>query len=356
MEDDIDESRNLDYIDNTTLNSYKGLQIIQYNVRSLFHKIDIVRYDFLTPSMDILCFTETWLNESLPDEMISIDNFQLLRNDRSYGRGGGTCIFIKNHIQFENNLNYVNERDVEIQGVHIGGTGLQPQKQIVLVVVYRPPRGNSLNACSKIKSYIQNIENIHKKEIVLVGDFNWNVSVDRSIGLDCVDEISTDLGLEQMIKCSTRIGKNSESTIDLVFTNIINIFGVGCLIGSFSDHLPTYLIKKRVKLPIELIEVRKRKMSNYCKESLSNKLNMLDWSLIDLLQDVNEIWEMIRKAIVYELDNMCPYGYIKIRKNIPTWFSKDLISLARERDNLFKHYKRGGKKNQDLFSAAVKKR
>lgn len=356
MEDrsEIPESQ---YIDNVTLNSLKGLQIVQYNVRSLFHKIDTIRHDFLMPSIDLLCLSETWLNEDLPDELINIDDFQLLRNDRKYGRGGGTCIYIRNRLKFVNDLIVVNDKDVEIQGVHIGGGNEQhPQKQILLVVVYRPPRGNSRIACDKIKSFVYSVDNLLKKEIILVGDFNWNCGVEQGVGLNFVGEIETDLGLEQLINCPTRIGSNSESTIDLVFSNITNILGVGCLTGTFSDHFPTYLIKKRSKVNVEMVEVRRRNMRKYDRDVFCEKIEKLDWSLLDILVDVNEMWIMIYKAIVYELNFMCPYTFFKIRKYAPLWFSKYLVCVARERDRLWDKYRKGGRRNHSLYENAVKKR
>lgn len=284
-----------------TLDSYKGLQIIQYNVRSLFHKIDIVRHDFLMPAMDIICFSETWLNENLPDELVNLDGFHILRNDRRYGKGGGTCVYIRNRLHFENIPEPVSDSDVEIQGVNImGSESPQPQKTIALIMVYRPPRGNSTNALLKIKDFIHKITHWERKEIVLLGDFNWNVHEESGRGIEYVQELETEFGITQIITGATRIGANSSSTIDLILTNICNVFESGCLIDTFSDHFPTFLVKRRAKPTIELIEIRKRKMTGYDSEAFTDTLVNLDWSVMDLLNDVNEMWTMIYKAILYE--------------------------------------------------------
>lgn len=116
------------------------------------------------------------------------------------------------------------------------------------------------------------------------------------------------------------------------------------------------MVKKREKVLHELVEIRKRKMADYDVDIFCQKLINLDWSIIDLLSDVNETWDMIYKGILFELDLMCPYGFIKVRKNRPVWFSSTLTSLARERDRLFGHYRRGGRKNKDLYVQAVRKR
>ncbi len=46
-----------------------------------------------------LCFTETWLNDTIPDSVLHLPNFQLIRSDReaeSTGKscGGRTCFYI----------------------------------------------------------------------------------------------------------------------------------------------------------------------------------------------------------------------------------------------------------------------
>lgn len=83
---------------------------------------------------------------------------------------------------------------------------------------------------------------------------------------------------------------------------------MGCLTGSFNDHFPTYLIKKRTRPIVDLVEVRKRK--NYNCEQFGMKLTQLDWSVLNLLSDVNEIWNMINSALLYELNLRYPYVYV----------------------------------------------
>lgn len=44
--------------------------------------------------MDLVCFSEEWLNRDLTDELVGLDDFTLLRNYRVYGRGGGRLVFL----------------------------------------------------------------------------------------------------------------------------------------------------------------------------------------------------------------------------------------------------------------------
>ncbi|KAK2901605.1 hypothetical protein Q8A73_011351 [Channa argus] len=73
------------------------------NLRSLPNKTDELlllsrtNKDFFNSA--VLCFTETWLNDAIPDSVLSLPGFQLLRSDRDAestgkSRGGGTCFYI----------------------------------------------------------------------------------------------------------------------------------------------------------------------------------------------------------------------------------------------------------------------
>lgn len=112
-------------------------------------------------SIDILCFTETWLNNKMTDEILNFDDFELFRNDRDYGRGGGTCIYLRKRFRYENSLPCYCDRNIEIQGINIlGPLNLNSCRCIALIVVYRPPRGNSHDACAKLIEYVRSIHNI----------------------------------------------------------------------------------------------------------------------------------------------------------------------------------------------------
>ena len=47
---------------------------------------------------DIVCITETWLSDEIPDNAVAMHGFTLFRKDREK-RGGGVAIFVKSNIQ-----------------------------------------------------------------------------------------------------------------------------------------------------------------------------------------------------------------------------------------------------------------
>ena len=65
------------------------------NVRSLAPKIDEVREFMMENEINLSFLTETWLNDSITDSVVSIPGFTIIRKDRSINNHGGICIYIR---------------------------------------------------------------------------------------------------------------------------------------------------------------------------------------------------------------------------------------------------------------------
>ena len=67
----------------------KGLRFIAWKIQSLYNKLDAVKYHIQDLAPDIILFGETWLSEAINDCIIHIPNYNIVRQDRGIGRGGG---------------------------------------------------------------------------------------------------------------------------------------------------------------------------------------------------------------------------------------------------------------------------
>ena len=74
--------------------------ILCSNVRACVNKIDDLLLSAKTQQLDILCITETWLNEDISDDIVSLPNYSLMRDDRLSRRGGGVAIWLSNNLAF----------------------------------------------------------------------------------------------------------------------------------------------------------------------------------------------------------------------------------------------------------------
>lgn len=161
--------------ENTTISSKKNSVLrAQYcNIRSICNKVDLVKNHIDgNADIDLIFLTETWLNDKIPNSVISPKNYDVIRADRQLHKGGGVLLFYNNRLQVDvikcpESL-HVAEGDYEIMCVDVYN-GKEPCRFCCL---YIPPR-SSLNqyiveeVCKTIKSLF-----VDNEPIFIIGDFN----------------------------------------------------------------------------------------------------------------------------------------------------------------------------------------
>ena len=132
----------------------KGMKFCHVNTRSLYSKLNELELFF--DDTDVLCCSETWLDNRFSNDMIGLSNKSVFRCDRrkdvlSYNSrptAGGVCIYVNNTL-----VNYtvcVEEftcitPDYEILTIF---TSRPDHRFFVTTCVYKPPKGK-LSECIK---------------------------------------------------------------------------------------------------------------------------------------------------------------------------------------------------------------
>ena len=82
-------------------------KVLFWNVRSLHSKFDVISHELNNISADIINISETWLREEMENHVVNINNYSLIRNDRTIigengiiKRGGGICTYIRQGLAF----------------------------------------------------------------------------------------------------------------------------------------------------------------------------------------------------------------------------------------------------------------
>ena len=99
-----DEQTNIDFGTSSSIDHWKvfnkrGLHLIHLNINSLLSKIDELRAIAKKSRAAVIGITESKLDESVTDEEINIDGYELIRSDRNR-HGGGVACYIRNDISF----------------------------------------------------------------------------------------------------------------------------------------------------------------------------------------------------------------------------------------------------------------
>lgn len=117
----------------------KGFKICHLNVRSILANLEVLKCNVLKGELDIIALSETWLSKFANDNLLHVEGYELVRQDRVYkARGGGLCVYISSKIEFLRVGDHVNDEDCELMAVRI----LRPhKKELFMVILYRPPSG-----------------------------------------------------------------------------------------------------------------------------------------------------------------------------------------------------------------------
>ena len=126
--------------------SLKAFQVVDES--SYESKLGILRDIAYGYDLDVICFSETWLNEAITDHEILPTAYNIYRRDRVCRTGGGVMTAIKSSLSsFQ--LNVPSDfSNLEMVVVEINN--LKYDRSILLINRYRPPDNDSLLVFSPI--------------------------------------------------------------------------------------------------------------------------------------------------------------------------------------------------------------
>ena len=102
-------------------------------------KIDEIFYSLNLQNIDIALFTETWLKNTIPNEVIYIAGYHLYRRDRINRIHARVCMFIKGSI-ISQELTELQSEEHEVLWLNVRPRRLpRGFSSIIIGVVYHPP-------------------------------------------------------------------------------------------------------------------------------------------------------------------------------------------------------------------------
>jgi exonuclease III len=174
---------------------------------SLAPKIEELHAYIANASVDILCIVETWLQNHIDDNIVSLPGYNLILRDRRERIHGGVCVYIRNTINF-NILHDFSSNEFEALWLDLRPTRLpRGVSNIILCNLYHPPGENDQSMINYLFESLVTLETeFPNSGIILSGDFNkLNVRL-----------LKNSFKLRQIVNFPTR-GNN---ILDLILTNM----------------------------------------------------------------------------------------------------------------------------------------
>ncbi|MCG8112559.1 MAG: endonuclease/exonuclease/phosphatase family protein, partial [Candidatus Thiodiazotropha taylori] len=141
--------------------------LVHYNVQSLLNKVDLVEPEL--SNFDVISLTETWLNDTITNQDIAFNNFQLpFRRDRIGDSHGGIAVYVKTGIPCKR------RDDLELINIECMWLEVNIRNRKILVgTFYRPPNSTPL-VLNEIENSIGLAVDTDIADIIVLGDFNLN--------------------------------------------------------------------------------------------------------------------------------------------------------------------------------------
>ena len=289
------------------------INIIRNNIEEVKLLLYICRFD-------TLAITETYLNCKISNSQLEIENYKMVRRDRSLGMVGGGClVYVANHLCFTRLKSF---ESTDIEGIWL--KIMFDLSALIVGSIYRPPSDSEF-----FQRFYITLEKVWLKHrnVIVIGDLNADFTKNRG-------EVKSAMGkrLHNILQHfdysvvndqPTRITSETSTLINLVIASMPNtIKCTKTLELGISHHLLVYaLVKNKIKRPPpKVVTARSYKM-------LRKDVEEAPWAVISVFDDSDDsFW-----AWSYLFNEMCdrhaPYRQVKIRQQSLPWITPQIRHL-----------------------------
>ena len=279
--------------------------------------------------MDIVAITESWLHKDIDDNLLSISGYNIHRNDRTFSRGGGVCVYCSQNIPCQRRFDLENP-NFECIWLWVRPTRLpRPLSAIAVCVVYNPP-GRTAEELVNLEEYLTNtIDSIRNRypdcRIMLLGDFN---------NFD-VSNLTRSLSLKQIVSSPTR----GLATLDLIITDLYNFYDKPRILAPLgsADHSIVQLVHNNLdKQHPKPIKRFVRRYSRPATIAFGHWASTHRWfEELGPNPSVDDLANSFSSHVSFALDVFFPLKSVRFCYSDKPWMSVSIKRLINERQRAF---------------------
>ena len=292
--------------------------IMLTNARSVMNKLEDLHVTIEQQNADIVCISESFLSDEIPDDVIEYEGFAIHRKNRNR-HGGGVLCYIKESLK----LKKWTELDTPgIESVWFTVSAKNMPRDIPSITVgaiYHPPSAEDGPMLDHIMNSLDHItQRRPSTHIILLGDFNQLRDV-RLRGYP----------LKQAVKKATR----KDAILDKIYTNFGQYYqepDTRCPVG-LSDHNVV------VCCPLEsnyskvgvVKQVATHVMDHNSKVLFAQELKSVDWRSLFIAPTVTEQFHMFQSTMDSLMDKYFPLKIVTRCSSDKPWvtdYFRELIS------------------------------
>jgi hypothetical protein len=281
-----------------------GVEVVYFNAQCISNKLDELR-SLLDdcPQIGVVLIAETWLTDADKDDIFSrLNDFELIRCDRSGRKHGGVAILVKSKL----NPKLLSSKSFNGFAEHLFIELQNNDYHVKIGVVYRSPSirlGDDQELIASLRTELEK-----QGDVILVGDFNLpELYPELTVATGppvLYNDLFSDFGLFQTVDSPTR-GKN---VLDLLLTNDLLLVSdvIVDVPFSTSDH---DMLRFHVNVPSPDSESNYRPKPDFSKAdfaSMKDFLSTIDWENLLANQGVDEKWATYTDILSYAIHLFVP--------------------------------------------------
>ena len=323
-----------------------NFNIVHYNINSITAngRLDQLSDICSILNLDVLILTESKLDNTIPNNMITIPGYhEPLRRDR-YRNGGGVLIYIAEHLIFNQRHNLQSENfehiwvDIKIRNANFAINAL-----------YRPPNETSeshnifLDTASVI---LQKLLNYNASQKVIASDLNFGncyckfpVLTPKPLDTAASDLFSS-FGFTQLIDIPTRITQDTTSLIDLIFESNTDTVSAHGTLPQIADHdgvlVSYYIESQKQNIKTKIIYDYKNADVN----GLIDHIKHFDFNTAVFQYPTATQAELYTNVLTDAFSLFIPCKTVQIRQNDQPWSNSYTRLLLRKKNRNYQIYKK----------------
>ena len=306
------------------------------NVQKHFAKLEAL-VQSLPKKPHIIAINETFVKDGEKGFFQNLSGYEFYPNCREKYAQGGVGLYIAHTIDFTPRieLTVMDEKIFEsiFVDVHINSS-----RSVTVGTIYRSPDQIVANN-DKFRKHLHTVLtliNIRKNDSFIMGDMNYDLLDTDSADEDLFKDEMYANSFYPVINKPTRITKTTGTSIDNIWTNIIDKpITSGIITDCIADHLPTFQLT-------EIGEINKKSKTTRCfserrLQIFRDRALEIDLSAAYYAEQLDDALEVIYKGI-----NQCmPVFDITIQQNTENkqiWYTKDLHKLKIKKERLYRKF------------------
>ena len=264
---------------------------------------EILTNDYL----DILCISETKLDDSFPTSQFHVNDYQTHRRDRN-AVGGGLLVYVRSSIPHRLRTDILCDLGVEIMVIEVMIRG----EKMLFVFLYKPPSISIQNLITVMSKLFDRFLT-EVRSVFIAGDINIDMNCTPRSFCDFMDMYNL-VNIVDKPTCFKSV--ENPSLIDVVLTNTPKRLASHLNVGiGVSDHHNIICAATRMHLARnQKRKIQYRSMKNFSADNFNEDVATIPFQVCEIFDDPDDVMWSYNKLFLDVIDEHAPIKYKVLKK------------------------------------------